>query len=279
MPANFRNVFVLGAPYCGSTLLGRVLDNHSRIACVGELGLLGQAIANRRACSCGRLIPECEFWRPILAWWPGRTHRDYRPADYEDLRAALQADVLIDLSKSLCWRMLRWPWSRWWDSPTGFLYLVRDSRAVIASDLRRNEPLDAALAKHFKWERRFERLAASHRERTLVVQYEKLCAEPEAELRRICCWIGIDYEPRMARLEGQEYHFAHSSRSAYARSLGEIRLDLRWRSELTPAAQGEIERRMQSPSRLNPLRAFPFGAFQRDLRTAGTPSRVARRAR
>jgi len=242
---HFRNVFVMGAPYCGSTLLGRLLDNHSRIACAGELGLLGQAIATRRPCSCGKLIPDCKFWRPVLALLPGRTHRDYRPADYEHLRIALDADVFVDLSKSLCWRMVRWPWSRWWDSPTGFLYLVRDSRAVVASDLRRHQPLAATLAKHFKWEQRFERLAMSHPERTLVVHYEKLCAQPGPELRRICGWIGVHYEPGMLELDQGEHHFAHSSRSQYAGSLAEIRLDQRWRYELAPAVRAEVERRMQ----------------------------------
>ncbi len=243
---SFSNVFVLGAPYSGSTLLGRLLDNHSRIACAGELGLLGQAIRNRRPCSCGRLIPGCAFWSAVLETLPGRRHGDYRPADYERLRALLKADVLVDLSKSLCWRMVRWPWSRWWDSPTGFIYLVRDSRAVVAADLRRKEPLDAVLAKHFKWERRFERLASSHPERSLVVHYETLCARPEAELRRICGWIGVAYEPRMALLEDKAHHFAHASRSMYARSLREIRLDQRWQSELAPSVRAEVERRMQS---------------------------------
>ncbi len=244
--ASFRNVFVMGAPYCGSTLLGRLLDNHSRMACAGELGLLGQAIANRRPCSCGRLIPECEFWRPVLALLPGRTHRDYRPADYDGLRAALDADVFIDVSKSLCWRMVRWPWSRWWTSPTGFLYLVRDSRAVVASDLRRNRPLDAVLAKHFKWERRFARLALSHPERTLVVHYEELCARPEAELRRICGWTGVEYEAGMLRLDQGRHHFAHSSRSPYGSSIGhQIRTDERWRYELAPAVLADVERRMR----------------------------------
>lgn len=235
----------MGAPYSGSTLLGRLLDNHSRVACAGELGLLGQAIANRRPCSCGRLIPDCEFWRLLLALLPGRTHRDYRPIDYDHLRMALDADVFVDVSKSLCWRMMRWPWSKWWDSATGFLYLVRDSRAVIAADLRRDEPLETALAKHFKWERRFERLVMAHPERSLVVHYENLCTDPEAELRRICAWTGIAYEPTMLRLgKEREHHFAHSSRSA-SRYLSEIRLDQRWRQELAPAVRAELERRIK----------------------------------
>ncbi len=244
---SFRNVFVMGAPYSGSTLLGRLLDSHSRIACGGELGLLGQAIANRRPCSCGRLVTECPFWQRLLSSLPGRTHRDYHPADYERVRSALDADVLVDLSKSLCWRMVRWPWSRWWSTSTGFLYLVRDTRAVIASDLRKNQPLADALRTHFKWAARFERLAVSNPERTLVVYYEDLCAAPELVLRRICRWIGVAYEPGMLRPQEHEHHFAHSSSSPYTRSWsGEIRLDERWRKELEPAVLTEIERRTRA---------------------------------
>ena len=244
---SFRNVFVMGAPYSGSTLLGRLLDSHSRVACAGELGLLGQAIATRRPCSCGRLVTDCTFWQKLLPLLPGRTHREYHPADYGRLRAALDADVLVDLSKTLCWRMARWPWSPWLNASTGFLYLVRDSRAVIASELRRNHSLAETMRKHFKWAERFERFAVSHPERTLVLYYEDLCAAPELELRRICRWIGIAYEPRMLRPQEHEHHFAHSSTSPYARSLSdEIRLDQRWRDELAPMVRTEVERRAQA---------------------------------
>jgi len=244
---HFRNVFVLGAPYSGSTLLGRLLNSHSRIACAGELGLLGQAIDNRRPCGCGRLVTECPFWQRLLPLLPGRTHREHRPADYQRVRAALGADVLVDLSKALCWRMVRWPWSPWWNASTGFLYLVRDSRAVIASELRRRHPLAEALRKHFKWAARFERLAVSHPERTLVLHYEDLCAAPELQLRRICGWLGVAYEPAMQQPQEREHHFVHSSTSPYARSWSdEVKLDQRWRDELMPAVRSEVEQRMQS---------------------------------
>ena len=140
-----------------------------------------------------------------------------------------------------------WPWSAWWKSATGFLYLVRDPRAVIASSLRRNQTLADALRKHFKWAARFERLAVSHPERTLVVYYEDLCAAPELELRRICRWIGVAYEPGMRRPQEHEHHFAHSSSSPYARFWADgIRLDQRWRDELEPDVLAEIERRTQA---------------------------------
>jgi hypothetical protein len=248
----------MGAPYSGSTLLGRLLSCHSRIASAGELGLLGQAIADRRPCSCGRLIMDCQFWERLLPALRKRTHRGYRPVDYESVRATLDADVLVDLSKSLCWRMVRWPWSPWWRSPTGFLYLVRDSRAIIASELRKKHPLAEALDKHFKWAARFERLAMSHPERTLVVHYEALCAAPELELRRICRWIGVAYEPGMLQPREHEHHFAHSSSSPYTRSwANEIRLDERWRHELEPAVLAEIDRRTQGRLTLHRRAAVP----------------------
>jgi len=250
----FRNIFVIGAPYSGSTFLGRLLNSHSRIACAGELGLLGQAIANHRPCSCGRLVTDCPSWQKLLPLLPGRTHREYRPTDYDRLRAALGADVLVDLSKALCWRMMRWPWSPWRNASTGILYLVRDSRAVIASELRRNHPLKQALDKHFKWAVRFERLAVAHPERALVLHYEDLCATPELELRRICRWIGVAYEPGMKRPHEHEHHFAHSSTSEYARLWSdEIRLDQRWRKELEPGVLAEIEQRAQSQLLYHPV--------------------------
>jgi hypothetical protein len=250
----YRNVLVLGAPYCGSTLLGRLLDSHPAIVSGGEFGLLGAAIDSGRPCSCGRPVLECPFWQKAMPALRVRSYKDYRPADYERARQALGAQVLVDLSKSLCWRMLRSPLSAWRRSPTGFIYLVRDSRAVIAADLRKGDPLDAALAKHFKWARRFERFAEKFAGRALVLFYEDLCTQPEAELRRVCDWLGLPYDARMLRPQEQEHHFAHSSTSSYTKSqASEIRLDERWRRELAPELATRIEEKMRG-LKLEPAR-------------------------
>ncbi|HUS24344.1 MAG TPA: sulfotransferase [Candidatus Binatia bacterium] len=238
------SLLVLGAPYCGSTLLGRLLDTHPRMACGGEFGLLGQAIANGRPCSCGLPVTECPFWQKTMPALRGRSWRDYAPADFARVRAVLGVDVLVDLSKSLCWRMARMPWSAW-RREGAFIYLVRDSRAVIAADLRKGEPLDAAMAKHFKWAARFERFAARHPDRTRVMHYETLCTQPEAELRGLCQWLGVPFDAAMLDPSAQAHHFAHSSTSSYTKTQKEIRLDERWRAELSPDLVTRIEQRMR----------------------------------
>lgn len=40
---NYPVVFVLGIAHSGSTLLGRLLDMHSRVLCVGELMRIDEA--------------------------------------------------------------------------------------------------------------------------------------------------------------------------------------------------------------------------------------------
>ncbi len=46
-PPRFSVVFVLGVARCGSTLLGRLLDMHSRVLCVGEVLRTGYRLKGR----------------------------------------------------------------------------------------------------------------------------------------------------------------------------------------------------------------------------------------
>ena len=67
-PPRHPLVFVLGVARCGSTLLGRLLDRHPRVAALGEFMRLDRALARGRPCSCGERVEACPAWGPQLAW-------------------------------------------------------------------------------------------------------------------------------------------------------------------------------------------------------------------
>ena len=85
-----------------------------------------------------------------------------------------------------------------------FLHMVRDGPEVVASmikvarqfeEWKGPATLDAAL------ERRNKAIAQTHRHahksNHLVVHYEQLMADTEKHLRRVCSFIGVEYDPRM----------------------------------------------------------------------------------
>jgi hypothetical protein len=240
----FREVFVLGVPHCGSTMLGRMFDRHPAAVCVGEMALTGWAVDRSKPCSCGKSLQDCEFWRralPVLSKDRRFHYRHLTPAAYEDVRRLFGAEVLVDLSKNIVWRMVNRVLSPWRDAPAGYILLLRDSRGVLSSELRRSKDFDDMLSKHEKWMVRLSRFVKRRAARSIVVYYEDLCAEPERELRRLCEWLNLPYDDAMLGKTDMQHHFMHSTVSPYTRSEFKIRFDERWRSELDAGTRERIE--------------------------------------
>ena len=238
--ARFDLVFVLGVAHCGSTLLGRLLNGHSRVYCPGELMRLGAALQHDRLCGCGAHLQDCPFWSRQLPWLESDYACDERRFDkrlYARLAEEEGAEVSVDLSKTLSWRVTR----RWRDARVGYVLLLRDSRGVLAATRRQEKALDRPLRKHKKWMRRLARFVGQRGDRGLVMRYEDLCSNPEAELRRAVAFMGLEFDPAMLRPADTVHHFVHSSVSGYLRDRSDIRLDERWRQELDVGAIARIE--------------------------------------
>jgi hypothetical protein len=244
----FRQVFILGVPRCGSTLLGRDLHSHPLMACVGELALLGDDIAAGNHCGCGEPVTACPFWNPLLPVIDpvGRfNYRKFSPATYERLRQQLGAEVIVDTSKVLAWRMFHRPFSPWRRAESGYILMVRDARGVIGSYLRSGRRLKDVLNKYVKWMKRQIRHTEELPDRSLVIYYEELCAEPQRVLGGICDWIGLPFSEAMLEPLERKNHLIHSSVSEYTKTVRKIKLDERWRETLDAASRIEIEAAMR----------------------------------
>ena len=236
----FDLVFVLGIARCGSTLLGRLLGGHPRIHCPGELLRLGQALETGRPCGCGARLEDCPYWSRELAWLKSDYAWDERRYDarlYKRLAQAEGADVSVDLSKTLAWRVTR----GWKDPRVGYILLLRDSRGVLASAVREGADPDRQLKRHRKWMKRLSGFLDDLGDRGLVMRYEDLCSNSEAELRRVVAFMDLEFDPAVLRPADTEQHFVHSSVSGYLRNQNEIRLDERWRRELDAGTIARVE--------------------------------------
>jgi len=116
------------------------------------------------------------------------------------------------------------------------IHLVRDGRAVALSRKKRENMAFVDCARIWRDENRkaLITLKSIPRERIFRIRYEDLCRETEAELSRICDFLGIEYtnkmldfrEPVWHTLGGNPMRFNHDSR---------IVLDEKWRNELDEA--------------------------------------------
>lgn len=115
------------------------------------------------------------------------------------------------------------------------LSLVRDGRAVAASAMRRHDMSITNAARI--WKRENQHLAAvlrtvparlKHR-----VSYERLCEDPAGELRRICGFLGLEFEPGLLALWEREVHNIPGNPMLFQRSRRTISKDERWRRDLT----------------------------------------------
>lgn len=115
------------------------------------------------------------------------------------------------------------------------IQLVRDGRAVSASAMRRQD-LSASTAAR-RWKRDNRNLAVMLRSVPqhvkLSVRYESVCENPGAELRRVCDFLGLQFEPEMLNLWTRPVHNIPGNPMLFNRAQQSIRKDERWRRELS----------------------------------------------
>ena len=201
-PPVTRTLFVVGMHRSGTSVLERVLSGHSGMIDGGEnhvfpaamrwatehrgTGVLDLATVERAAslgagdwAEVGRRMDAYAAWRSERAPWfieklpPNALHAGFI------LRAMPHARVLCMRRDPMdtCFSNLRTYFA------AGIAPYSYDQRALAEHALRH-----AALMRHW---------ATRAGGRMLEVDYAAFVADPEAEVRRICVWLGIDFEPQM----------------------------------------------------------------------------------
>ena len=136
------------------------------------------------------------------------------------------------------------------------LHLVRDGRAVAASAMRRHDNMSAAMAARI-WKRDNQNLRMMLRtvpdRLKLGVRYEALCEDPAAELRRVCEFLQLEFDPAMLTLWSRPVHNIPGNPMLFNRSQRAIRKDERWRRDLS---ETDIQAFERAAGRLN--RAFGY---------------------
>lgn len=253
MRAHRLTIGICGAGHSGSTLLGLVLGSHSEVFYAGETE------KTRKGCKiCGA---ECPVWSRFAP----------HPDLYEAIARIVGKAVIADSSKPVRWIDQRVAELDRLGVPHKLVYLARDGRAVVNSRVRKYGDAEEAIAQWIAQIEATEALIARRgEENVLRVRYEELVTSPEENVKRVCAFAGLTYEPSMLRYEEHEHHpiggntgtqsivardkmgVPERGRGYYERLRGGFELDLRWKDEMSAEVRALFEERagaMNSPYR------------------------------
>lgn len=279
-----RPIFIVGSGRSGTTLLRSLLSAHPSIAITPETHYMKRV---RREGGLHRATPEDfeRFWEEYVGWSrfldlgidPMECRRLVEVAGDRTFRGIFSA-VLHGYGQrtgkervgektpghfDFIPRLLEWyPEAR-------IIFMQRDPRAVAASRLsvpwirllprpsmRRGILGDTrayhVLFKAFRWAHAYQSVLPRWKAdpRVMVVQYERLVADVEGELRGMCGFIGEEYTPAMisnrtrdtvpepARPDRDRKEVLHHRRSRAPVSPSSVE---KWKQELSPAEVAMVE--------------------------------------
>ena len=122
------------------------------------------------------------------------------------------------------------------------IHLVRDVRGVVASHLRHKKGMTAREAAR-QWARLNHRLQVTlqflPQEKRMLVRYEDLCQDVQSTLKRLYRFLGVDPGVQVMDFQAVPHHIVGNAMRL--RGASEIRLDERWKRELTAEQLQEVE--------------------------------------
>jgi len=178
--------FVICSVRSGSTLLRVLLDSHSRIHAPQELHLRDLSVRIKSDYAVKALTEigmDEEFMRFLL--WDRLLHRELAAAGKEVLVNKTPNDVFIVDFIARCW------------SDARFIYLLRHPGSIERSrrQTRPQDSPDRNARMVLRYGKAIEQARAAHP--GITVRYEQLTADPHDATRRLCAFLGVEWEPAM----------------------------------------------------------------------------------
>lgn len=241
--SSWNLVYITSNGHSGSTLLDMLIGSHSACTTLGEIHML--TLNSKGVCACGApSYRECRFWSDVGARLQAeqapplsslRLHsennaefRRMNRALFKVLQEKTGSDWYVDSSKKID-RL-----KKLLDDPEFNvlpLHIVRRPEGVICSNVIKGRPYLGELRSYYKglWSRYRYLRGRSY----LLVSYESLCSNPERVLSRIMAAMGLQFEPGQLCWTDHQHHNVNGNKRTRTSRQSSIRLDERWRVELS----------------------------------------------
>ncbi len=193
-------IFIVGSARSGTTMLRLMLDSHPRISCGEETHFLQtlEPITGRHWRLVERYGFPQTYWDRRLAAFYGDAMRDYAE------RRGKQRWADKDPSNTLLL-----PFVERLYPDAQYVHLVRDGHDVVASHRDRWGYRSGARAARGAWKRYVQAArtfgAGLPVDRFHELRYERLVAEPEAELRTLLAFLGEAWDPAVLAFDQAQH--------------------------------------------------------------------------
>ena len=216
-----QSFFVLGSGRNGSTLLNRMLNQHSELFLPSEQYFLGNSIIKYK-------LYNFLIWRDLMKVIAGELMKvtgshtwDFSAEEIFDVLNTTDDKSLQSVLEVIfrTYGLKNKPtFSQWGDTTplntyyvpellsvfpeARYLFLLRDGRDVVASYKRGGEAYLGKLAQPqqaaIHWVHALEQYQMLRKKsEVLLIRYEDLVTQPEVELMKVCDHLKVDYEDRM----------------------------------------------------------------------------------
>lgn len=241
--------FILGCGYSGSTLLDLILGSHSRMIGLGEIHAkaFDAFLTENQICTCLFKARECHFWRKVLKRlheFTGQESFRLAPVNggpdtivrnttdlFRAVKDVSSAEILVDSSKRTRRAYLL--------AGSGLIqpkiiHLVRDGRGVAYSYLKRGHMFKQAVSQWRDTNADIrDWLGSSESPTHISVRYEDLCARPVETSRRVCEFLGLEWEPKMMSFGQKTHHNVRGNPMRFTINDSAIKLDETWKEALS----------------------------------------------
>jgi hypothetical protein len=215
--------FIIGTPFCGSTLIGNCLNAHPSVFFGGEIDRLDTVpiyhssapLAHDDGCRVCRTHHDydCPVWtREFLATLRGESIVD----QYRAILRHAEAPILLDGSKNIEWLNLLH--DQGLDVGKSVILTGRTPFAYALSAL--GAGTDTVISAAVTWRDYYLHVMRSLSGRgipNMVVRYEDFAFNPAKHGERLCAFLGIDFEPAMMTYWETPSHSIGGNSGAYIR--------------------------------------------------------------
>jgi hypothetical protein len=218
------DLFVVGSPYSGSTLLANALNGHDLIANAGEVSACFAefpfGVKTPFCPLCGAAAEPCPVWTPdfiaqVLHAGPSRALALFRQR--------VGSPVVVDSSKFPDWLALAWNQGGAPSSvapvvpvPTGVIVIARNPLAYHASNRRRTGA--SAWTSVKEWVHCYQTALEwldEHETMRHLMTYESLAQQPEVALKRVVETFGLSWDEHMLHFWNKPMHALNGNAGAY----------------------------------------------------------------